>query len=167
MALHEVDTRDLMFNPFSKVAREWMLITAGTEGHVNTMTASWGAMGEWWGHDAITCYIRQSRYTKEFVDANPTFSVSFFDESWRDALNLCGTVSGRDVDKIKQAGLTVEFVDGTPVFKEASLAMVCHKLYAGYMPPEQFVDPQADARWYADKDYHTMYIGGIDKTLAV
>ena len=73
------------------------------------------------GKNAVTTYIRPQRYTKEFVDANDTFTISFFDESYRKALNICGSVSGRDKDKIKEAGLTPYFVDGTAAFEEANL----------------------------------------------
>ena len=106
-----------------------MLITAGNEEKCNTMTASWGGVGIMWGKNAVTTYIRPQRYTKEFVDANDTFTISFFDESYRKALNICGSVSGRDKDKIKEAGLTPYFVDGTAAFEEANLILVCKKMY--------------------------------------
>ena len=78
-----------------------------------------GCVGIMWGKNAVTTYIRPQRYTKEFVDANDTFTISFFDESYRKALNICGSVSGRDKDKIKEAGLTPYFVDGTAAFEES------------------------------------------------
>ena len=90
--------------------------------------------------NAVTTYIRPQRYTKEFVDANDTFTISFFDESYRKALNICGSVSGRDKDKIKEAGLTPYFVDGTAAFEEANLILVCKKMYHGDILPENFED---------------------------
>ena len=68
MAFKEVAIEDLRFNPFTKIGKEWMLITAGDENAHNTMTASWGALGEMWGKHVATVYIRPQRYTKEFVD---------------------------------------------------------------------------------------------------
>ena len=76
MAFKEVKAEELQFNPFTKIGKEWMLITAGTEEKCNTMTASWGGVGVIWGKDVVTAYIRPQRYTKEFVDANDT-SVSY------------------------------------------------------------------------------------------
>lgn len=163
--LHETDITTLEFNPFNKIGREWMLITAGDDKKMNTMTASWGAMGVMWGVNTITVYIRQSRYTKEFVDNNGMFTISVFDEKYRAALNLCGTVSGRDSDKISQSGLTPCFIDGVPAFEEASMVMLCKKMYKDYMPPENFIAQENDAKWYRDKDYHTMYIAEIKKVL--
>ena len=62
-------------SPFDKIGKEWMLVTAGNEEKVNTMTASWGGMGVMWGKNAVFVVIRQSRYTKEFIDREGTFSV--------------------------------------------------------------------------------------------
>ena len=106
MSFKRIAPEELSVNPFSMIGKEWMLITAGTVSDCNTMTASWGGLGVIWGKPSATVYIRQSRYTKEFVDREERFTISVFDEAYRPALNLCGKVSGRDCDKIKEAGLT-------------------------------------------------------------
>lgn len=49
MAFKEVKIEELSFNPFTKISKEWMLITAGDEEKHNTMTASWGGVGIMWG----------------------------------------------------------------------------------------------------------------------
>lgn len=165
MSFKEININDLQFNPFTKIGSEWMLITAGNEEKFNTMTASWGGVGVLWNKNVVTTYIRPQRYTKEFVDANDLFTVSFFDSAYRDALNLCGTVSGRDCDKVSKAGLAPCFVDGTVAFQEAKLILVCRKLYQDCMPPENFIAKENDAKWYPNKDYHIMYISEIVKVL--
>ena len=76
MSFKEIKAEDLQFNPFTRIGSDWMLITAGDEKKFNTMTASWGGAGVFWGKNVVTCYIRPQRYTKEFVDANDT-SVSY------------------------------------------------------------------------------------------
>ena len=163
--LKELSAQEFVCDPFTKIGKEWMLITAGTPENCNTMTASWGGLGVWWGKNTVTCYIRQSRYTKEFVDQEDTFTISFLDESYRNALSLCGAVSGRDHDKIKEAGLTPTAVDKTTAFEEASMVFVCRKLYAEQLSPEHFIAKEMDEKWYSDKDYHTMYIAEIEKIL--
>ena len=75
MALKEVKIEDLTFNPFTKIGKEWMLITAGNEEKHNTMTASWGGVGIMWGMNVATAYIRPQRYTKEFVDAEDMYTL--------------------------------------------------------------------------------------------
>ena len=165
MAFKEIAPEELMLNPFTKIGKEWMLITAGTAERCNTMTASWGGLGVIWGAPAATCYIRPQRYTKEFVDAGETFSLSVLDEEYRKTLNYLGTVSGRDEDKIAKAGLTVEHEGETPYFGEANTVLVCRKLYAQNYDPACFIDKSCDEKCYPDKDYHTMYIAEVEKVL--
>ncbi len=166
MAFKEVAIESLEFNPFHKIAKEWMLITAGDEEKSNTMTASWGGLGIMWSKNVATAYIRPQRYTKEFVDANDTFTLSFLPEEYRNALTVCGRVSGKDVeDKWAEADLHPYYVDGTTAVKEADMVLVCRKLYAQDMVPECFIDEECDAKNYPTKDYHTMYIAEIMKVL--
>ena len=78
MAFREIKPEELDFNPFQKIGKQWMLITAGNESGYNTMTASWGGAGVMWGKPSVTAYIRPQRYTKEFVDREETFTLSFY-----------------------------------------------------------------------------------------
>ncbi|MDR0406291.1 MAG: flavin reductase [Clostridiales bacterium] len=164
MGFKEIKAEELRFNPFTAIGKEWMLITAGNAEKFNTMTASWGGVGVFWNKNVVTAYIRTTRYTKEFVDANELFTLSFFDKKYKKALNICGTLSGRDTDKVAQAGLTPLFTDGTAAFGEADMILVCKKLYHDFMPPENFADKKNEA-WYPEKDYHTLYIAEIVKIL--
>ena len=93
------------------------------------------------------------------------FTLTFFGEEYREALNLCGRVSGRDEDKIKEAGLTPYEVDGTVAFEEAKMIFVCKKVYVQRMGEENFVCKENLDRWYPDKDMHNMYMGEIQKIL--
>lgn len=163
--LKPVDVHEISENVFSLIGKQWMLITAGTAEHCNTMTASWGGLGVLWGAPAATCYIRPQRYTKEFVDREEYFTLSFFGEEWRKALSLCGSKSGREVDKVKKCGFTVKTADcGAPYFEEASLVLVCRKRFAQEMDPNLMPDDVKE-KWYPEKDYHTMYIGEIVQAL--
>ena len=96
----EIAPQELQDNPFTLIGKDWLLITAGNREKCNTMTASWGGVGVLWNQDVCTIYIRPQRYTKEFVDGEKEFSLCVMDSSYREALNLCGTKSGRDMDKI-------------------------------------------------------------------
>ena len=78
-----------------------------------------------WGKKVAMVYIRPQRYTKEFVDRNDRFTISFYKEEYRKALSICGSKSGRDCEKEKEAGLTPYYVDGTTAFEEAELIFVC------------------------------------------
>lgn len=165
MQFKEVKIEDLSFNPFTKIGKEWLLITAGNEEKCNTMTASWGAMGELWGKHVVTTYIRPQRYTKEFVDKEGMFTISVLGEEYRKALAYCGKVSGRDEEKMKTAGISPFYVDGTVGIAEANMIMVCKTLYHDTIKPECFDAADNDGKWYPEKDYHTMYIAEIVKVL--
>lgn len=166
MAFEEVDIRDLQINPFTKIGDEWMLVTAGDERGFNTMTASWGGLGVLWSRDVATCYIRPTRYTKEFIDAADRLTLSFYGPEHKRALGVLGTKSGRDCDKVAEVGFTPLFLDGTCAFEEAELILVCRKLYADPIKPECFIDTSLDAENYPLRDYHVMYISEVERALA-
>ena len=130
MSFKEIKPEELNFNPFTRIGSDWMLLTAGTEDKFNTMTASWGGAGVFWGKPAVTCYIRPQRYTYEFIEKSDYFTLSFLGEAYRKQLALCGAKSGREVDKVKECGFTVYAGAGNaPYFQEAELVLVCRKLY--------------------------------------
>lgn len=161
MALKEVKLRDIALNPFS-IRDEWALVTAGKPGDFNTMTIGWGSFGELWARPCVTVYVRHSRYTIEFTEREELFTVAFFDKDKRSILSRLGTLSGRDIDKIGDSGLTPCALDGSVAFEEAELVLVCRKIYAHDFISEEFTDPQVDQTIYADRDYHRAYVGQIE-----
>lgn len=157
---------DFDYSPFRIIGKDWMLITAEKEGKINSMTASWGGLGVLWNKNVAYIVIRKSRFTKEFVDGSDQFSLTFFDrKEQQKMLNYMGTVSGRDEDKIKTAGLTVIHQEGIPYFEEAKTVMLCRKLCCQPIDPQNFIDESIDDQWYADKDYHDLYVGEIIEIL--
>ena len=147
------------------IMHDWMLITAGTEGSYNTMLASWGGVGTLWGTQVAFIFVRDSRHTKKFVDASESFTLTFFNKDYRDALYLCGTVSGRDRDKVSEAGLTPVHDEGITYFDQAAIVFSCRKLSETLIPLEDVLDRSIIERFYEDEDCHTMYIGKIDEVL--
>jgi len=153
-------------NPFTKIGKEWALVTAGNAAGCNTMTVSWGGMGVLWGKNVAFIFIRDSRYTKEFLDKGDLFSISFLGEQYKEALSLCGKVSGRDGDKFEKAGLTPAFRHNIPYVDEASLVLLCSKMAAVPIDKENFSEKGIAEKWYADGDYHTMYVAEIIESMA-
>ncbi len=153
-------------NPFEKIGKEWMLVTAGDEEKANTMTASWGGMGVMWGKNVVYVVIRQSRYTKEFIDKQGSFSLSFLGEKHRNMLKYLGSVSGRTEDKLKEANVELNYKNGVPFVDQGNLALICKVMSATQIKPEEFVVDGIDEQWYADKDYHTLYIAEVTDILA-
>ena len=159
------DPKTLDLNPFKEIGDRWMLITAGDSAKANTMTASWGGVGVLWNKNVVTCYVRPQRYTREFIDSQEYFSVSFFPDNFRKQLVYCGRVSGRDEDKIAGAGLTVRSDNKAPYFEEAETVLICKKIYVGEIKPEGIQYPELDSANYPAKDYHIVYIGEIVEAL--
>ena len=130
------------------------------------MTASWGGMGVMWGTNAAFIFIRRSRYTKELIDASDTFSLTFFSRpEYAGMLAYMGKASGRNEDKIQKAGLTVLHDGETPYFAEAKTVLICQKMCRQPVGPDSILVPSVISRYYADSDYHDMYIGGITRIL--
>lgn len=161
----EISPEQLRKNTFQMIGKDWMLITAGNENKINTMTASWGGLGIMYGKEVAYIVIRPQRYTREFVDQEATFSLSFLDKSYRKTLNYLGSVSGRDEDKIKKSGLTVEWLDSTPCFEEASFILECKKLYRQPLNTDCLLDEKLNKTWYRNNDTHILYIAEITKVL--
>lgn len=161
MALTKVDIKDVNFNPFTAIGKQWMLVSAGNETGWNTMTANWGGVGIMWMKPTATTYIRHSRFTKEFIDKNEYFTLTFLKDGHRDALNVLGSKSGRDMDKMGESGLTPIMLEGQPTFEEAELVLICKKKSKTEIFPEDILESEILDKWYADKDYHTMYLGEI------
>lgn len=162
---YPVDLLD--FNAFTKIGNEWMLITSGGKEKVNTMTASWGGVGVMWGKNVAFIFIRDTRYTKEFIDNGETFSLTFLDSSYKRALKYIGAVSGRDEDKINNAKLHLDYAkDDTPYIDEGNFIFICKKMSATRITEDQFIDPSIKDKWYSDGNMHTMYIGEIIDILA-
>jgi flavin reductase (DIM6/NTAB) family NADH-FMN oxidoreductase RutF len=148
-------------NVFSMINDDWFLLSAGNPDSFNTMTASWGGMGILWNKPVVFVFVRPQRYTYKFMESEPLFTLSFFGEKYREALNLCGKVSGRNTDKMKATGLNpMESPAGSVFFEEARLLIECRKLYYSDIKPEQFQHAGIQNN-YPKNDYHRMYIGEI------
>ena len=156
-----INPKELQGNIFELIDNKWFLITAAKKnGAYNTMTASWGGMGIMWNKPVTWCVIRPQRYTYEFMDEADYYTLSFFPEEYRKALNILGSKSGRDCDKIKESGLTPYENNKTIFFEEADTILVCKKLYYQDVNPANFTDINLDKN-YPKKDYHRMYFGEI------
>ncbi len=160
----EIILKQLSLEPFSLIGDSWMLITSGNMQDYNMMTASWGGLGVLWNKPVAICFIRPQRYTFEFVERNDYFSLSFYNEKYRDALTLCGTKSGRDVNKTAATNFTPVFDEPAPYFEEADLVFVCQKIHSQFLDPGCFIDKSVEKN-YNNGDYHKMYVGKIIKGL--
>ncbi|NLO49388.1 MAG: flavin reductase family protein [Clostridiales bacterium] len=164
MPLIEIAPADLQENPFDLIGKRWMLITAGSEDGFNSMTASWGGMGSLWNKNVAFTFIRPERYTYTFAEKSDLFSLTFFEESYREQLYIMGNASGRDIDKVAQCGFTPVFSDGCPYYREASLVFICKKIYFNDLKTEN-MSPLGKTVYSNGAGIHRMYIGEIVRAL--
>lgn len=170
-SLHAVDVESLPQLPFSNFGSDFALVGACARGidehnpevdRANMLTAAWGSMGTYWNRPVVTTLIRPHRYTREFLDAADTFGVSFVPKAYEDALWFIGHHSGRDMpDKVTQAGLHECIVDGIPTVEEATLVLVCKKLYVAPLRADAFVDTDIIPERYPKADFSLQYIGAV------
>jgi flavin reductase (DIM6/NTAB) family NADH-FMN oxidoreductase RutF len=161
----EIKPVEIEGNPIHLIGQEWMLISAGTPEHFNTMTASWGSMGELWFKPVCFCFVRPQRYTYEFMEKSDAFTLSFFAEDYKQKLNFCGSRTGRETDKVGECGFTPALAEnGSVYFEEARLVIECRKLYFQDLEPANFLDDTI-MKNYPQNDFHRMYIGEITRVL--
>lgn len=171
--MKEINVKELKDNFFEAIGKEWMLVTAGTTEHFNVMTASWGGIGWLWNKPVAYVFIRPERYTFEFAEQSDQLTLSFLGMSKeaREIYKICGSKSGRDINKVDACGLTVESVNGNNVaYQQARLTLVGKKLYADDLKPECFVDSAIRDKWYSSSEeakkldsgitngFHRMYV---------
>ncbi len=160
---NELNVKTLKENVFRNFDNEWTLVTAGNKDSFNTMTASWGGMGILWNRPIAICFIRPQRYTHKFTESSDYFTLSFFEEKYRDILNFCGSVSGKDCDKIKETGLIpLTSSKGNIGFRQARLIFECRKLYSDNLKADHFIVKEVIKRHYPGNDFHRFYIGEIE-----
>ncbi len=157
----KIHTEDIQDNVFKLIGKDWMLVTSGKPDNYNMMTASWGCAGVLWRKPVAITFVRPQRHTFGFLEKEPYFTLSFFPEAQKELLNLCGTTSGRDLNKMDIDGLSaVQTPSGSVAFEEARLVLECRKIYFDDIKPEFFQVFDIE-KVYPAKDYHRFYIGEI------
>ena len=155
-------TKDFSENGFQWF-RDAQLLCAGNREKSNAMTIGWGGIGTLWGRTALTVYVAEKRYTKEFMDREQYFTVMSFDVAQSRVLTYMGRNSGRDGDKAEALGLHVAYTaNGTPYYTEATMVIECKTMYAAPFDPQYFKS-EVPERMYSNfpAGIHSMYIGEV------
>ncbi len=168
MSFKEVDIYDFKPEIFTLWDKKWFLLTCGDfeKGNYNTMTVAWGSFGIMWNKPFAQIVVRPTRYTYEFTEKYKDFTLTAFPDNYKEALKVLGTKSGRDGNKIKEAGLTPikSKTVLSPSFNEANLILECKTIYFDDLKPENFLIPSIE-KLYPKKDYHRIYFGEITTIL--
>ncbi len=160
----EINIRELKDNFVKMISNDWALLSAGKKEDFNTMTVSWGGIGELWGKDVCFVFVRPQRYTFEFMEKNDYFSLSFFGGEFKKELGICGSKSGRDIDKMESTGFTPVDFENAVGYEQAKFNIVLKKLAYQDMKPDGFIDESIMSN-YANNDFHRVYVGEIVKVI--
>ncbi len=144
------------------------LLTTKAGDEVNTMTIGWGHLGIEWSRPIFVAYVRQSRHTKGLLDKGAEFTVNIPVGSVdKKILGLCGTKSGRDMDKFQELGLTK--VPGqtvsVPAIAELPLTLECKVIYRQDQDLSALEPAYREHSYPAgtaeENNFHTAYYGEI------
>jgi flavin reductase (DIM6/NTAB) family NADH-FMN oxidoreductase RutF len=139
--MKKIDITEITKSPVELIGKQWMLISAGTPEAFNTMTASWGGLGFLWNRPVAFVFVRPNRHTVNFIEAHPSFTLSFMPEQYRQDLVFCGRNSGRDVDKMAHTSLVPATTPGgLPTFENAELVLECRRMFRTTLQEADFVD---------------------------
>ena len=139
------------------------LLAAGDNVKSNAMTIGWGSIGTLWRKTAVTVYVAERRYTKQFMDSARYFTVMAFKDRNEEILEYMGAHSGHDGDKASALNLHTAFTqNGTPYYIEADMVIECRIMYAAPFDPQYFKD-EVPKQMYSNfpAGLHTMYIGEV------
>ncbi len=160
----DIDPARLALRPVHSWQERTFLLASGdfAAGTYNFMTVAWGGLGFMWERPLAVIVVRPSRYTYEFMERYPDFTLNLFPEQYAKQVAWCGAHSGREVDKVKHTGLTPAAGQraAAPVFAEAELVLECRKTYFSDLQPAHFLAGYI-ARHYPRKNHHRMYFGEI------
>ena len=130
---------------------------------INTMTIGWASIGIIWNKPAIMVMVRKSRHTYEIIDNAADFTISLpLDVDLHKALVYCGSYSGRDVDKIKESGLSTSksLRVNSPIITQCDIHYECKIIHSQEMEPKN-LQTNINERFYINEDYHMLYFGEI------
>lgn len=159
-------SKEVAYNDYAKEATEILskgaFLTTAVDGAINTMTIAWGSIGFMWGKPVFMAMVRPDRFTFELLQKSGEFTVSIPFKDMSKALGICGSQSGRSIDKIAAAQLTT--VPGkkivTPVIADCGLHYECKVVYKQEMSSE-LLTPDLQTKWYTGGNYHTLFFGEI------
>jgi flavin reductase (DIM6/NTAB) family NADH-FMN oxidoreductase RutF len=156
-----IDINRLSLIPFEILDDRWGLVVSGTK-KPNPMTVSWGGFGTIWDKPVVIVYVRPTRFSHNLLMEHDEFTLNILPAAFKKALQICGTKSGRNVDKWEVSALTKTKSSKIkpPRVKEAELAFECKTIARFQMDKKDFLDPKITG-FYPKKDYHTIFIGEV------
>jgi flavin reductase (DIM6/NTAB) family NADH-FMN oxidoreductase RutF len=162
----QINPSEIPGDVFTLVNKDFTVITGGNPEHYNSMVASWGGWGTLFNKPVTWCFLRSNRYTLELIRKNLTYTMSYFDDEYKEDIMPFGEKSGRDSNKMKETKLTsVQTPAGNLTYKEAKIIIECKLFEVTTIAPDDF--QTEDARKFMidahaeTNDYHKIVFGEI------
>lgn len=164
--MNKIEPAKISLRPFHLLDQEWALLVGGRK-CPNPMTVSWGGLGTLWNRPVATVYVRPTRFTFGLLEKDLEFTLNILPASMKGVLDLCGSRSGRDLDKWEAAGILPEPSErvSVPRVKGAELSLECRVIATFEVDPARFVDRSIEDL-YPLKDYHRAFVGEVLATWA-
>lgn len=144
------------------------LLSQGKDGKPNAMIIGWGLLGTIWRRPVFVVAVRLSRHTHKLLEESDSFTVCLPGKGMAKWLDVCGTKSGRNIDKFNELGMTAAKsvnVDA-PYIQECPVHFECEIVYRNEMRPGQLKKTIED-EVYPNKDMHVIYYGEVKGVYAV
>lgn len=151
-----------MASAMENLTKRGAFLTVKNNNVVNTMTIAWGYIGYSWNKPFFVAMVRPQRYTQELIKDAKDYTISIpYSDKMKETLMICGTKSGRDIDKEKEAN--IKFLPSqkveSPVVDDCDMYYECNIKYIDVLDKEKF--PQELKVNYPSDDYHYLYYGEI------
>lgn len=143
-------------------SRGLFLTSQTRDGRVNSMIMGWGMIGSVWGRPVWTILVRPSRYTYGLIEQMGDFTISVPGPDLEKACRICGSKSGRDHDKLAEAGLRTVHAKKvqSPVIADCIIHYECRVLHKSDLEPTALIQSIV-AGSYPSGDFHRTYWGEI------
>ncbi len=165
--MKKIDVMEYSPQILKALGKGGLFLNAKLGDKINTMTIGWGSLSIYWGMQVFIAPVRLSRFTHHMIDGSGVFTVSVpLNGELRRELGVCGTKSGRDVDKFKECGFTAHPANEVdcPIISEASLHIECEVVGKDTMDASKMDGEIVDRMYsgnYENGDYHTLFFGKI------
>ena len=156
----KIGTYDAIQETLERLGSGGLLLATGTQG--NPMTIGWGTIGQIWSKPVFIVLVRPSRFSFGLLEALPEFSVNVPTDDLRKTVALCGSKSGRDMDKIQECGLHLNPGEaiGVPTIQECPIQYECKVIHKSNVINGD-LDPRIVESAYPAGDFHRVYYGEI------
>ncbi len=163
MSKQSIGPFDLWQETMTALTRGGLLLcTAGADGKPNPMTIGWLVGGVLWGKPILEVLVRPSRYSFSRLEQNAEFTVNVMPREFVEAIQICGSASGRTTDKFAETRMTVTPAQEVkvPLIEQAVISYECRVVHTNEVEPQR-LEQAIVTTFYPHGDFHRVYFGEV------